>query len=159
MLTVPLVRDEIERAGGAYGYALIERRETAADAALAVRFETAPGAPLLFVRCLHLSDGAPHQLETRWIALDAAPAAAREPFERVSPNEWLLTETPYDRIEHILTAAAPDADERARLALGPGEPVFVIERRTWRAGAVVTAARLSHPASRFRLISRTDWAA
>jgi GntR family histidine utilization transcriptional repressor len=157
MLTVPLVRVEIEEAGGVYGYALIERRETRADAALADRFGVRAGARLLHVRCLHLADGTPHQFETRWISLDAAPRAAAQGFETVSPNEWLVNEAPYTRLEHAFSAAAADAEERARLALAPGEPVFVIERRTWHAERAITCARLSHPATRYRLVSQSDW--
>lgn len=159
MLTVPRVRAEIEEGGAVYGYALLERREVAADAAMAERLSTRPGAPLLFVRCLHSADGAPHQLETRWISLDAVPRAASEPFDRVGPNEWLVTEEPYTRLEHVLTAAAPDATERARLALGPDEPVFVIERRTWREERAITFTRLAHPGARFRMVLRSDWGA
>ena len=154
--TIPIVRNEIEGGGRRYGYALLERRTLGADADLAGRLDVPRGTPLLFVACLHLADGEPFQLERRWINLEAVPRAADVSFEDVSPNEWLVAEVPYSRSEHMFSAALPDADERNRLRLRDGEPVFVIERRTWLGEQPVTYVRLSHLGSSFRMVSRDD---
>lgn len=157
LLHIPLVRVEIEARGAAYGYRLIEREATGASAAVAAQLGVDVGAPVLRVRCLHLADGVPHQLETRWINLAAVPQARRERFETVSPNEWLVLAVPYSASEHVFSAAMPDADEIRLLAMLQGHPVFLIERRTWLKGVAITAVRLVHPADRYRLVSRDDW--
>jgi GntR family histidine utilization transcriptional repressor len=154
--TIPIVRNEIESSGRRYGYALLERKEVAADGSLAGRLDVPAGTRVLLVRCLHLADGEPFQLETRWINLDAVPGAADVGFEDVSPNEWLVAEVPYSRSEHMFSAAAADAEELKRLRLRAGEPVFVIERRTWLGEQPVTYVRLSHLGSSFRMVSRDD---
>ncbi len=156
---IPVVRAEIERAGRRYGYRRLARAETAADAAMIGRLDVAAGAPVLFVQCLHMADGEPYQLENRWISLAAAPTARAMAFDAISPNEWLVREIPYSRAEHAFSAAAPDAAERDLLRLGPAEPVFVIERRTWLGEQPVTYVRLSHPGARYRMVSRLGDAA
>lgn len=155
-LMVPVVRLEVEASGRAYGYRLLERAAERADAALAAALGVAAGAALLRLRCLHLADGAPHQLESRWINLAAAPAAATEPFTALSPNEWLVREVPYTESEHRFGAAAATAEEAAALGLAPGAALFCVERRTWLGGDPVTLARLLHPAG-YRLVCRDDW--
>jgi GntR family histidine utilization transcriptional repressor len=157
LLHIPLVRVEIEARGAVYGYRLIDRVEQGATAAVAARLGLAPGAPVLRVRCLHLADGVPYQLESRAISLAAVPQARREGFEAVSPNEWLVGAVPYSASEHAFSAALPEAEEAALLAMSEGQPVFVIERRTWLKGQAITDVRLVHPADRFRLVSRDDW--
>ncbi|TPE53036.1 GntR family transcriptional regulator [Amaricoccus solimangrovi] len=152
VLRIPLIREEIEAEGRAYGYRLLSRE----------RVETPPAAigavvgpdPALRLLCLHSADGAPYQFEDRWINLATAPAAETADFERVSPNEWLVEAMPFSRAEQALTAEAASPAEADRLAIGEGAPVFVITRSTWLDEAPVTRARLVHPGARFRLIAR-----
>ncbi|WP_232830423.1 UTRA domain-containing protein [Oceanicella sp. SM1341] len=153
---IPLVRAEVEGSGRRYGYHLIERREEGAGPEAAARLELPAGAPVLFLRCLHFADGLPHQLETRWINRSEVPGAAAMPFEAEGPNEWLVREVPWSSSEHVFSAAMPDAEERRLLGMEAGEPLFVLERRTWSATATITWARLAHPGARFRMVSRTD---
>ncbi len=154
VIDIPVVRAEIERTGRRYGYRRLTLSESPAGKRLTGRLDVAQDSPVLFVGCLHLADGEPYQLESRWISLDAVPAAREAGFEKESPNEWLLREIPYSRAEHVFSAAAPDAAERDFLRLGRDEPVFVIERRTWLADRAITYVKLSHPGSRYRMVSR-----
>jgi len=156
LIQIQIVRAEIEQSGRRYGYVLLHREEQPAGSATAGLIDTPRGKPLLHLRCLHLSDGVPYQLECRWISLGALPAAREVDFEGVGPNEWLVTQVPYSRSEHIFSAAPPTAEEAERLRLRPDEPVFVIERRTWLAAQALTYVRLSHPGLSYRMISRED---
>jgi GntR family histidine utilization transcriptional repressor len=153
---IPIVRAEIEGGGRRYGYVLLHRSKLFADSELSGRLDVPKDTPVLFLRCLHLADGEPYQLENRWISLAAVPGAEDVGFETVGPNEWLVSEIPYTRAEHIFSAATPSGDERDRLRLRPDEPVFVIERRTWLADQPVTYVRLSHIGSSYRMVSRED---
>lgn len=152
---IPIVRHEIEGSGRRYGCALLHRSELVSDSDLAGRLEVPRNTPVLHVRCLHLANREPFQLENRWINLDAVPSAREVDFETVSPNEWLVTQIPYSRSEHVFSAAVASGDERDRLRLRPEEPVFVIERRTWLGAKPITYVRLSHLSS-YRMISRDD---
>jgi GntR family histidine utilization transcriptional repressor len=142
---IPLVRAEIEASGLTYGYRLIGRQAAGAPAQIAERMGLAVGADCLHVTCLHLADGAPYQLEDRWISLDTAPDARAEPFDRISPNEWLVANAPFSQARFSFRAARADAVEATALGLAAGEAVFVAERLTWLSGRPITFVRMTHP--------------
>ena len=142
---IPLVRQEIEAKGAAYGYRLLGCEPATPDEELGARLGLGKPARMLHVRCLHLADGAPYQYEDRWINLDAVPAAGKVSFETVSPNEWLVTNAPFSRAEFVFRAARADGEEAALLGLPAGEAVFVAERLTWLAEKPVTFVRMLHP--------------
>lgn len=150
---IPLVRDEVEAAGKAYRYRLLERRLARPDEAVRVRLGTAPRQNLLHVRCLHLADGAPYQYEDRWINLAAVPEARHEPFDAVSPNEWLVANAPFSEAEFVFWAAGAGPEEAAQLNLRAGEAVFVSERLTWLGDKPVTLVRMTHPPGH-RMVTR-----
>lgn len=154
LLRIPVVRDEIEAAGGRYGYVLLERCVVPPPPATRALFNLPGEACALHVTSLHLADGRPHQLEDRWINLSALPQAAEHDFSDESPNEWLVRTVPWSRAEHIFRAAAAQRAEADALGLGPCAPVFVIERRTWRGDEALTSVRLLHPAGSFAIVSR-----
>jgi GntR family histidine utilization transcriptional repressor len=144
---IPLVRAEIEASGSTYGYRLIERQAAGAPAEIASRMGLAAGAACLHVTSLHLADGAPYQHEDRWISLDTVPQAEAEPFDRISPNEWLVTNAPFSRARFSFRAARADAATAAALGLAAGEAVFVAERLTWLSERAITFVRMTHPPS------------
>ena len=154
VLRIPVVRDEIEGRGGRYGYLLLERRIAAPPAAVRAALGLGAGSRALQVRCLHLEDGRPFQIEDRWINLGVLPEAAEEDFGAGSANEWLVRRVPYTRAEHVLRAAAAAPAEADPLQIAPGGPVFVIERTTWVGDDAITHVRLVHPAERFRIVTR-----
>lgn len=152
-LTIPIVRHEIEASGRQYGYKLLASDLCGEDQDVQGLFQ---GAPLQRIVCLHLSDGAPYQLEDRLVNLSAVPEAGTQDFSSVSPNEWLVERVPYSSIRTMLRAEpATEADARY-LKLKKSETVFVIERQTRLKTVPVTLVRMSHPASRYQIITETD---
>lgn len=131
-LRIALVRDQIEQGGHAYAYQLLDDK---------VR------DGVRHVLCLHARDGRPYQLEDRRISLDGIPTAKQADFATISPNEWLLQQQPYSRVETELNAATPNTHDVKYLDLKPDEPVFVVARETYLDTVWLTHARLSHPAS------------
>lgn len=142
-LEIPQVRQEIEAAGAAYGYALLSRGVAAADADLARRMSVLPGAALLQVECLHSADGAPFQFEQRWINLAVAPDAERADFLVQPPSEWLVEHMPFTNADFSFSAAGADAEAARHLAAQPGAALFVAERITWLGEASITFARMT----------------
>lgn len=131
-LRIALVRDQIEQGGHAYGYQLLDDK---------IR------DGVRRVLCLHQQDGRPYQLEDRRISLDGIPTAKNADFSNISPNEWLLQQQPYSRVETELSAETPNSNDAKYLALAPLEPVFLVSRETYLDTVWLTRARLSHPAS------------
>ena len=148
------IRDEVERSGAAYRYALVSRALLAAPDWLAARLELAPRARVLHLECMHYSDSSPFLFEDRWISIDAVPAAEHAGFESVSPNEWLVREMPFTDAEFAMFASSAGGKLLEFLSVAPGEPLFTVERTTWIEGRSITFARLFYGRG-YRLTTRT----
>lgn len=122
-----------------------------ADAALSLAFGVAEGSALFHSRLVHLEDGAPVQLEDRFVNPLIAPAYLEQDFERTTPYAHLMACAPAERVEHVVEAIRPDAATIASLQIAPDEPCLLIHRRTWSRRMVATRAWLTHPGSRYRL--------
>lgn len=140
-LSIPLMRREIEDAGGAYGYRLIAREMVPPPAP--VRSAMGPAAPaaLLSVTALHLSDGAPHALEARWVNPEVVPEILDVDLSVTSANEWLVTNKPYSRFTLEISAEGADRESAAHLRTDPGAALLVIDRTTWAGEAPITMVR------------------
>ena len=144
-LDVPLVRQEVEEQGAAYGYALLGREVvTAPGPWLRARLGLGPGEEALRLRCLHRADGAPYQHEDRWISLAALPAAREADFSAVGPNEWLVATVPFSQVEIAFLAAPASAPLARHLGCAPGAALFAVERTTWWEGRALTHVHLHH---------------
>ncbi|MFL1460694.1 histidine utilization repressor [Roseococcus sp. DSY-14] len=142
------------REGRDYRHEVVARRQQPAGAEAAARLGLPPGAPLLHLSTLHLTDGVPDAFETRIIALDAAPAAAAERFAAMPPGTWLLAHVPWTEAEHAVAAIAADPPLARRLGIAAGAPCLLLERRTWQGARLVTEARIAYPGERHRLVGR-----
>lgn len=150
---IPLVRQEVEKAGAGYSYSLLSREIETAPEIVRARLQVPRNARFLHVRCLHMADRRPWQYEDRWISLDTVPQAREADLETAGPNEWLIANAPFTSAEYAFFAAAASDDEATALDLVGGSPVFVGERLTWLGEAPVTLVRMVHPPSH-RVVTR-----
>lgn len=141
---IPLVRTEVEATGAAYRYALVSREVLPAPAPLRATLALAPETRALHLICMHHADGAPYQLEDRWINLATLPQAAEQDFTRQGPNEWLVATVPFSEVEISLQATAAGPLEVTHLSHRPGDPVFCVKRTTWWQGTALTQTALSY---------------
>ncbi len=142
---IPVIRQEIEGRGRAYGYRLISRHVTVPDDAVRAAMALTPGSEALHLLALHSGDGRPYVVEDRWIGLDEVPDARDISFGTVSGNEWLLAHAPYTHGEIAFSTAHADRVEADALELSPGSGVLLIERLTWNHARAVTRVRLVFP--------------
>jgi GntR family histidine utilization transcriptional repressor len=150
---IPLVRAEIESTGAVYGYRLLARQVTAGPKDVRAVFRLAANGLLLHLRCLHLADGMPYQLEERWINLTALPEAEAADFSGAGPNEWLVQTVPYTDVEITLLAQAADATQATLLDVDNGQALFTTRRTTWLKGKTLTHVRL-HFHQGYTLVTR-----
>ncbi len=147
------IQQEVERAGKAYSYRLLEDRSGKVDV------ETLdPLVPRSFchvrqLTCLHLADEHPFCLEQRIINIEAVPDVAKVDFTTVSPGHWLLQQVPWNAAEHQIFAYAATDETSKILCIESGAPCLVIERTTRNQNADVTWARLTYPGDRHRLFA------
>ncbi|WP_371036953.1 GntR family transcriptional regulator [Rhodosalinus sp. FB01] len=152
LLSVPIVREEVEERGARYAHALIARGAAPVPEAPRLALGLAPGARAERVRALHLADGRPYAWEDRWVNLAAAPGFAAAPLDEISANEWLVRHAPFDRGTLDYAAEPASADAAAHLGCAPGTPVMVLERATQGPDAPVTWVRLAYaPGYRLRM--------
>ena len=137
---IPVIRQEIEGRGLAYGYALIDARQGPAPASL----KSGGDRHGLLVAALHLGDGKGFVHEERWINLHAVPGARDVDFGRVSANEWLLAHAPYTHGDIRFSAIALAEDIAGRLAAAAGAPAILCERTTWDHDRAITTVRLTY---------------
>lgn len=140
-LSIPLMRREIEDGGGVYGYRLIAREM--AEPPERVRRAMGAGAPaeLLHVTALHLSDGAAHALEDRWVNTAVVPEILVIDLSTISANEWLVGNKPYSRFTLEISAERADPGTAALIGAEPGAALLMIDRTTWAGEAPITAVR------------------
>lgn len=110
-----------------------------------------PGARVFHSVMVHLESGVPIQLEDRFVNPKAAPVYLEQDFAAHTPNAYLMTVGPLERVEHTIEAVLPDAATCELLRIARSEPCLLLHRRTWSMGRVVSRAWLTHPGSRYRL--------
>lgn len=146
------IADRVARHGGLYSYKLLECRKLGPDPERRDLLGVSVRTPLLWMRCIHSSDGKPIQLEERLINIDAAPNITCQPLETQGPSSWLLLHVPWTDAEHKISAREAPCEVAAELQVKPGTACLVVDRRTWNQSTPVTLARLWHADSRHNLV-------
>jgi GntR family histidine utilization transcriptional repressor len=141
---MPIVRDEIEKTGASYRYALIRQETLPAPDWLRARLGMAAGTSAVHLLCLHSANGAAFQLEDRWISTTALPQVLTHDFRDQGPNEWLIGAVPYSEVEVSFLATAAGPAEVEHLGFHLTEPVFRVERMTWWQATGITHVTMSY---------------
>lgn len=152
ILDIPDIKADVAARGGSYGLRLISRKVR--QAARADEKALAGQGSVVVLRCLHLANGRPFALEDRIINLKAVPAAATADFSVEPPGTWLLDHVPWTEAEHRITAINADTTTSQILEVPTGEACLMLERRTWRGKANVTAVRQIFVGTTYDLIAR-----
>lgn len=143
---IPFVRDEVERSGRSYRYELVEAGGDFLTEEARRRLMLAPGSwpRVLRVLARHLADGKPFAWEERWINGGTVPEALKVDWKLTSPNEWLLRNVPYTRVDVALCASEAGPMSAEALGCAVGEALLTVERTTWRDLWTVTYVRVSY---------------
>ena len=146
------VPDLVARSGGTYQYRLLECRKLEDDPARREILGVSTRTSLLWMRCLHVYNDKPFQLEERLINIDAAPGVTCQPLDSQGPGRWLLEHVAWTDAEHKISARDAPEEIAAHLQIAPHAACLVVDRRTWNHGAPVTHARLWHPGTAHNLV-------
>jgi GntR family histidine utilization transcriptional repressor len=148
---------EVIRARGAYTNMQLVHATENADPVIAEALDLAEGTEVFHTRMVHFLDGAPFQLEDRYVNPAAAPDYLEIDLSRQTPNEYLMHAAPLSEVEHRLEAVLPTADQQKDLKVGPDQPCLLLHRRTWSGERVASRAWLTHPGDRFYLSTRFSY--
>jgi GntR family histidine utilization transcriptional repressor len=152
ILDIPDIKADVVARGGSYGLRLLSRKVR--KATRADEKALAGEGSVVVLRCLHLANGRPFALEDRIINLKAVPAAEAVDFSVDPPGTWLLGHVPWTEAEHRITAINADAATAHILDVPSGEACLMLERRTWRGKANITAVRQIFLGATYDLIAR-----
>ncbi|MEM9278201.1 MAG: GntR family transcriptional regulator [Pseudomonadota bacterium] len=142
VLSIPVIRKEIEAKGQDYSHDLLHSVTRLPPAEVSRRLNLADGIKALELHTLHLADNKPHAYEERWINVDFLPEAAKADFTTISANEWLVTNAPFTEGELVFSAANAAAKEAKLLNIETGTAIFTASRTTSHDGNGITAVRL-----------------
>ncbi|MHB0953436.1 MAG: histidine utilization repressor [Allorhizobium sp.] len=153
VLQIPDIRSVVESSGATYSYkcVMLERKPSLTQIPNLVQL---PKSEVLFVRCLHLSDGMPLVFEDRTIYLSQVPDAMNANFAANPPGSWLLEHVPWTEAEHKITAVSADSAVARELNVATGDACLVVERKTWRSGEIITEVRQIFRGDRYHLVAR-----
>ena len=143
-LEIPITRIEVEAAGSAYRFDILERRRDRLPGRIMEKIGLAGDVDALHMRGLHRADGHPFLYEDRWINLQAVPEFAEADFTAISPNEWLVRNQPFTRGDISFLAENASAVQAKALGTKEGVALFAIERTTWNDAVPITFVRLAY---------------
>lgn len=142
-LTIPIVREQIETAGMAYGHRIFAQRRSPLPDALVRRLGVRTGTSMIHLRAVHYGDGTPFQYEDRWINPKAIGGMDSVDFHHVNANEWLVRNAPSSRADVTFSAANADARDARMLRTQPGQALLILHRTTWTEDQPITLVRIA----------------
>ena len=151
LVEVHNIADEIERRGHVHSSQVVRQSRQRARGEVARALHVEQGTEVFHLLLVHYENGAPIQIEDRYVLTSFAPGCLDQDFESVTPSAYLTGVAPLQEAEQVVRASMPNAAVRQRLNIDDNEPCLVVMRRTWSRGRPVTYARLHHPGSRYEL--------
>lgn len=151
LLELRNIADDIRERGRKHTTKIILQETVEADLSLSQSFYCEEGIDLFHTVLLHFEDDVPLQLEDRFVNPNCAPDYMSCDFEKITPNEFLVSTIPADEVEHLVEAIIPPAGHASKLNMESNEPCLLLNRRTWSSGKVVSTVRLYHPGNRYSL--------
>ncbi len=146
-LDIPVIRLDVLARGQTYGFDLLADRVAQAPVPVTSRLGLPEGALLRYLETLHLANGRPYVLETRWLnpaILPDATSGLAPDFARQSVNEWLVTHVSLISGDIAFTAEPATLREAEALGISEGTALLVAERTTQGLQGPVTLVRLAH---------------
>ncbi len=143
--SVPVIRQEIESRGYAYSYRLVSKKRELPPKTIRGLMNSTPSTRLLHVKAIHLADEKAYVIEDRWIDTAIVPEAVDADFSKVSPNQWLVENIPFNGGDLALSASIASEQEAAVFDIENNVALFTAERRTRNSEqATITAVRLAY---------------
>lgn len=139
------IADEIRARGRQHRSDLRLLREEPATAMLAAEFELPEGAPLFHSLIVHFENEVPIQFEDRWVNPACAPHYLEQDFTAITPNEHLMAVAPLQGATYAIEAHGAPLEAARMLAIAPGQPCLVLQRRTTSASRVASVVTMWHP--------------
>ncbi|QBX33553.1 UTRA domain-containing protein [Paracoccus liaowanqingii] len=145
MMSLPVIRDEIEALGARYGYQMTDclARPPSPEAMQALQVDA--GDSMILVKSRHMADDRPHCCEAIWLNPRAINLPDARLFGTVPPQEWLARSLPVAQSRFSILAEGATGACAMNLLVAVGTPVMAIERVNTLNGLPVSFARQFYP--------------
>lgn len=144
IISIPIVREQIEQEGMAFSYRLIAQKRAPLPPEIAREMDIASGREMLHLRAVYYGDGIPRQFEERWIDPAILPQIGAVDLRRFSANEWLVQNVTYTRSEIRFYAENADRRDARMLNVQRGAALLILRRNTWNEEGAITSVRIAH---------------
>jgi GntR family histidine utilization transcriptional repressor len=148
------IAEEIRSRGSDYRCGVEILEPVKADRETAAALELKPGDMVYHSLIVHEENGAPLQLEERWINPRVAPGYIDQDFTRFTPHAFLTRTASISEVEHVLHAIRPDERVQRYLQISKDDPCLLLVRRTWAGAVVATRSFFIYPGDRYSLGGR-----
>lgn len=143
VLSIPIIRQEIEEKGQAYSHTLISSKLKQPPADIRARMQLAANAKALRLVTLHMSNQHPYACEDRWINIAAVNDINKVDFTKTNANEWLVENAPFTHADISFSASQAKIELAEQLGAKHNDALFVIERTTWHDTISITSVHLT----------------
>ena len=154
-LQVRDVHEQIAERGHVHQAQVLALDRQTPPPAVAAALQLRKGGTAFYSQLLHLDNGVPLQVESRWVHPARAPQYLKQDFGQVTPTAYLLQVAPLVGAEVQIEAALAQPDEARLLGLslkrGDAQPCLVVQRLTHSVEGPVSWVRLVHPGDRYVL--------
>jgi len=150
-LVIRNIADEIAESGRIYSCRVLKHGAIAATRRVATELELDAGDEVYHSVIVHVADGAPVQLEYRYVRKDAAPGYLEADLSVETPNRYLQRFCPLTNARQEVGARLPTRRQCQALGIRHCEPCLVISRITSSHKGLVSYARIVAPVSRYLL--------
>jgi len=151
LVAVQNIADEIAARGHTHTCTVVRQSRQHARGEIARALHVEQGTDVFHLLLVHAENGAPVQVEDRYVLASFAPDCLEQDFAATTPSAYLTSVAPLQEAEQVVRAGMPNLAIRNYLDMDEGEPTLVVIRRTWSDGHPVTFGRFHHPGSRYEL--------
>ncbi|MBU8536707.1 UTRA domain-containing protein [Falsiroseomonas tokyonensis] len=154
LVTIEDIAEEITARGMEWSSRVLKLAEAPLPAEAAAALGLPAGQAVPHSSILHRGDGAPIQLEARWLRPGYAAGYLDQDFAKATTFAHLVRTGHATEMEQAISAILPDASLARLLDVPRTQPCLVIRRTTFTEGVAMTFSRLVQPADRFEIAGR-----
>lgn len=145
------IADEIQARKHEHRAEVIVLESLQANALQSLQMQVQEGQLLYHSIIIHYENDIPVQVEDRLVNSYLVPNYLKQDFSQITPNAYLMQNSPMTEGEHIVKAVLASAQECKWLKINKAEPCLFIQRRTWSNKNLISSARLIYPGNRYHL--------
>ena len=112
VLSIPVIRLEIEERGMEWRYQLLEKSLSCAPLSVLAKLNLNKDEILYHIKAIHFCNNAPYVLEERWVNNNEVPDIMAADLETISANEWLVENAPFT--DGDITFSAHNANDEQK---------------------------------------------